>query len=99
MGILLRLIIIFVAGIAIWKFSDACSLAWHTLANPREARWFDVLSALAEGVLGPGLAMTAIGLAAANKRLLLAAIVVGFALVFYVLPIVAFIIGIAIYGF
>jgi len=67
MNILLRLIIIFVAGIAIWKFSDACSLAWHTLANPREARWFDVLSALAEGVLGPGLAMTAIGLAAPNS--------------------------------
>jgi hypothetical protein len=30
--------------------SEAFSLALDTLAYPREARWFDVLSALAEGV-------------------------------------------------
>jgi len=27
-------------------------LAWETLAEPTEARWFNVLSALCEGVLG-----------------------------------------------
>jgi hypothetical protein len=99
MNILLRLTIIVIAGFAIWQFSDAFSLAMETLAKPREALWFNVLSALAEGVLGPGLAIAAIALAAANKRLLLAAIIAGLALVIYVMPIVAFIIGIAIYGF
>jgi hypothetical protein len=95
----LRVIIVFLACFAIWKFSDAFSLALHTLANPREARWFNLLSALAEGVLGPGLALAAIVLAVSNTRLLLAIISVIMALAFYVAPIVAFIIGMAIYGF
>ena len=55
MNILLRLTIIVIAGFAIWQFSDAFSLAMETLAKPREALWFNVLSALAEGVLGRGL--------------------------------------------
>jgi hypothetical protein len=99
MNILLRLTIIVISGFAIWQFSEACSLAMETLAKPREARWFDVLSALAEGALGQGLAIAAIALAAANKRLVLAAIIAGLALVIYVMPIAAFIIGVAIYGF
>ena len=99
MNILLRLIIIMIAGFAIWQFSDAFSLAMETLAKPRDAPWFNVLSALAEGALGPVLALAAIVLAAGNKRLLLAAMIAGLALVIYVMPIVAFIIGIAIYGF
>jgi hypothetical protein len=53
-NILLRLTIIVIAGFAIWQFSDAFSLGIETLANPREAHWFNVLSALAEGRVRAG---------------------------------------------
>jgi hypothetical protein len=99
MNILLRLIITAVAGFAIWQFSDGFSLAMETLAEPRDTQWFNVLSALAEGVLGPGLAAAAIVLATADKRLLLAALLSGAALVVYAAPLVAFMVAIAIYGF
>ena len=99
MNILLRLIIVAIAGYAIWQFSDSFSLAVSTLAKPAEARWFNVLSALDEGVVGPALAVAAVALAIANKRLRLAAIFAGIALIFYFIPFVAFFIGIMIYGF
>jgi len=49
-------------------------VAWETLAEATESRWFEVLSALCEGVLGPALALSAIALSVTNQRLLLAAI-------------------------
>jgi len=52
----LRIVIIILAGFLIWQFSDGYRLAWETLAEPTDARWFNVLSALCEGVLGPVLA-------------------------------------------
>lgn len=96
---LLRIIIIFVAGFTIWQFSDGFLLAWETLAEPMEAQWFNVLSALCEGVLGPVLALSAIALAATNERLVLAAVLASLAAVIYVAPIAVFSIGILIYGF
>jgi hypothetical protein len=99
MNILLRFIIIAISGYAIWQFSDSFSLAVSTLAKPAEARWFNVLSALDEGVVGPALAVAAVALAVANKRLRLAAIFASTALIFYFIPFVAFFIGIKIYGF
>jgi len=96
---LLRIIIIFVAGFTIWQFSDGFLLAWETLAEPMEAQWFNVLSALCEGVLGPVLALSAIALSATNERLVLAAVLASLAAVIYVAPIAAFSIGILIYGF
>jgi hypothetical protein len=95
----LRIVIIIVAGFSIWEFSDAFLLAWETLAEPPEARWFDVLSALCEGVIGPVLALSAIALSVTNRRLLLAAILAVLAAVTYVAPLAAFFIGIMIYGF
>jgi hypothetical protein len=95
----LRIVIILVAGFSIWKFSDGFLLAWETLAEPAEARWFNVLSALCEGVLGPVLALSAIALSLASERLLLATILAILAAVIYVAPIAAFFIGIMIYGF
>ena len=89
----LRIVIILLAGFLIWQFSDGYRLAWETLAEPTEARWFNVLSALCEGVLGPVLALSAIALSATNERL------VSLAAVIYVAPIAAFSIGILIYGF
>jgi len=70
----LRIVIIILAGFLIWQFSDGYRLAWETLAEPTDARWFNVLSALCEGVLGPVLALSAIALSVTNRRLLLATI-------------------------
>jgi len=95
----LRIVIIFVAGFSIWEFSDGFLLAWETLTEPTEARWFNVLSALFEGLLGPVLALSAIALAVINQRLLLATILAILAAVVYVAPLAAFFIGIMIWGF
>jgi hypothetical protein len=95
----LRIVIIILAVFLIWQFSDGFLLAWETLAEPTESRWFDVLSALCEGVLGPVLALSAIALSVANQRLPLAAILAILAAVTYVAPLAAFFIGIMIYGF
>jgi hypothetical protein len=91
----LRIVIIVVPGFSIWQFSDGFLLAWETLAEPTEARWFNVLSALCEGVL----ALSAIALSATNQRLLLATILAILAAVIYVAPLAAFFIAIMIYGF
>ena len=49
MNTLLRLIIIIVASLAIWQFSDGFSLNIEILTT-LEARWFNILFALSEGV-------------------------------------------------
>ena len=95
----LRIVIIILAGFLIWQFSDGYRLAWETLAEPTDARWFNVLSALCEGVLGPVLALSTIALSVTNRRLLLATILAILAGVIYVAPLAAFFIGIMIYGF
>jgi len=95
----LRIVIIILAGVLIWQFSDGYLLAWETLAEPTEERWFNVLSALCEGVLGPVLALSAIALSVTNRRLLLATILAILAAVIYAAPLAAFFIGIMIYGF
>jgi hypothetical protein len=46
----LRIVIAIVAGFSIWEFWVGFVLAWNTLAAPKEAQWFNVLSALGEGV-------------------------------------------------
>ena len=97
MKIWLRLTIIISAAIAIWLAYDTFPLVMRTLAKPRDVAWFDFLTALAVGVLGPALAIVAIVLAAAGRRL--ATIIWGLALVVYIAPLAAFAIGIAIYGF
>ena len=99
MSAVLRIAIVNVAVFSIWQFSDGFLLAWETLAAPNQARWFNVLSALSTGVLGPVLALSAIALSATNRRLLHATILAILAAVIYAAPLVAFIIGITIYGF
>jgi hypothetical protein len=98
-AVVLCVLIITVAGFSIWEFSDGFRLAWDTLANPLEARWFDVLSALCEGLFGPLLALSAITLSVINRHLLLATILATLAAVVYVAPFAAFFIGIMIHGF
>ena len=99
MRVTLRVVIIMVAALSIWHFSDGLKLAWETLASPTEARWFNVLSAFAEGLIGPALAISAIALSVTNRRLFLAAILVILGVVVYAAPVAAFFIGIMIYGF
>jgi len=99
MNIWLRLTIIISAAIAIWLAYDTFPLVMRTLTKPREVAWFDFLTALAIGVLGPALAIVAIVLATAKRRPLLATIIWGLALGVYIAPLAAFAIAIAIYGF
>jgi hypothetical protein len=99
MNILFRLATMLIAGFSIWQFSDGFWLAMQTLREPQEVRWFNLLSAVAEGVLGPGLALTAIALAIFNEHLLIAVVIAASALVIYAMPLIAFMIAIAIYGF
>lgn len=73
---------------------DGFLLAWETPAEPTEAQWFNVPSALWKAVLGPILALSV-----TKRRLLLAAILAMFAAVAYVAPLGAFFIGIMTYGF
>jgi hypothetical protein len=94
-----RIVTAIVAGFLIWEFSDGFVLAWNTLAAPKEAQWFNLLSALGEGIFGPLLALSAIALSTANQRLALAAILVTLAAVIYAAPFAAFFIAIMIYGF
>jgi len=97
MNIWLRLTIIISSAVAIWLAYDTFPLVMRTLAKPRDVAWFDFLTALALGVLGPALAIVAIILAAAGRRL--ATIIWGLALVVYFAPLATFAIAIAIYGF
>jgi hypothetical protein len=97
MNIWLRLTIIISSAIAIWLAYDTFPLVMRTLAKPGDVAWFDFLTALAVGVLGPAFAIVAVALAAAGRRL--ATIIWGLAFVVYLAPLAAFAIGIAIYGF
>lgn len=96
---MLRIAIIIIAALEIFWFSDSFSLALDTLAEPRDAQGFNVASALAAGVFAPLCALAAAGLALAGKRLGLATILLCVGPATYLLPVIAFGIGIAIYGF
>jgi hypothetical protein len=63
------------------------------------ARWFDILSGLCVAVFAPLLALAAFVLAAMGRRLGVAAILLGVAPLVYWAPVIAFFIGIMIYGF
>jgi ABC-type Fe3+ transport system permease subunit len=97
MNILRRLIIIVVAGVTIWQFSDSFSLNVKILTG-FDAAWHTILDALS-GMVGTVCAVIAIILAVLNKHLLTAAIIAGLAIVFCYLPPVIFLFGILIYGF
>jgi hypothetical protein len=94
----LRIAIVFIAAIEIYFFSDSFRLAFETLTEGG-AQWFNVASAIGTGVIAPLLALAAAGLSLAGKRLGLAGILLCLAPVPYVLPVIAFGIAVAIYGF
>ena len=96
---MLRIAIAIVAALEIFFFSDSFRLSFETLFQRGSEQWFNVASSLAAGVIAPLLALAAIGLAIAGKRLGLAGILLCAAPVIYLLPVIAFVIGITIYGF
>ena len=97
--IILRIAIVVIAALALYWFSDGYRLSWDTLAPPWNGQWFNLLFALGNGVIVPLSALAAAGLAIAGKRLGLAGILLCVAPIVYVLPVVAFGIGVMIYGF
>ena len=98
MNILLRVLIIAALAFAIWEFSGVFRLDMEILTTG-DARWFNILFALSESVVAPALALAAIVLAAANKRLVYVIVAGLFAIFCYVLPHATFFVGIMIYGF
>lgn len=97
-SILLRGLIVALTAFALLHFSEGMPLALEVLAG-LDAPWFDLLSAFGVGVAAPVCALTAAGLAIANRRLGLAAILLVAALLIYWMPVIAFAIAVMIYGF
>jgi hypothetical protein len=96
---LLRLGIIVIAGLELWYFSDTFGLSLEFLADPIGARWFNLVQALGQGLIAPLLAIAAAVMSVMGRRLGLAGILLAIAAFVYVLPYLAFGIGVAIYGF
>lgn len=98
--LVLRIAIVVIAAFELYWFRDGYELSWETLAPPwGEGPWFNLLFALGNGVIVPLCALVAAGLAIANRRLGLAMILLCIAPAVYLLPVIAFGIGVAIYGF
>jgi hypothetical protein len=97
-SILVRSLILAGALLELLHFMDGVPLALELLAGGG-LKWFDLLFALATGIVGPLCAIAAGGLAIANRRLGLAGILLVVAPVIYWSPSIAFAIAVMIYGF
>jgi hypothetical protein len=96
----LRVAIVVIAALELYWFSDGYALSWDTLVPPwDDVVWFNLLFALGNGVIVPLCALVAAGLGIAGKRLGLAGILLCVGPVLYALPVIAFGVGIMIYGF
>jgi hypothetical protein len=84
-NILLRFVIIAVAGVGLLEFSDLIWMELYRLTHP-----FNLFT-LAAGIFGPASAIAAIALATVNKSLPLAAIFAVSSVVIFVMPLVVFI--------
>jgi hypothetical protein len=97
--IILRVAIVVIAALELYWFRDGYRLSWEMLAPPYEGPWFNYLFAFLVGIVAPGCALAAAGLAIAGKRLGLALILLCVAVIAYWVPPGTMIIGIMIYGF
>ncbi len=95
---LLRAAIVGVAALALWHFSDFYSKAFVTLTGGKAEWLLNRWEAFASGVAAPLCALAAAGLAIANRRLGMACLLLGAALLLYVSFIIPFILAIAIHG-
>src|SRR5215207_6519748 len=97
--LILRVAIVVIAAFELYLLRDGYRLSFETLADPFDSTWFNLLSALGNGVIVPLCALVAAGLAIAGKRLGLAGILLCVAPVVYAIPVIIFGIAVAIYGF
>lgn len=95
---LLRAILALLAGLEIYWFSESFSLAAEILLDPGPP-WFNVLSAFTDLIVAPALALAAIGLCIADRRIGLAAILVAAAPLVFLWHVLVFMIAVMIYGF
>jgi hypothetical protein len=99
MTYLLRLVIIVIAGIELWYFSESFELSFEILTDPIGTRWFNFVDALGQAIIAPLLAIAAAVMGVVGRRLGLAGILLAIAAFVYVLWSLVFAIGVAIYGF
>jgi hypothetical protein len=95
---LLRAAIAILAALEIYWFSDNFQLAIETFADP-DPLSINLVSAITDLIVAPGLALAAIGLCIAGRRLGLAAILMLLAPLVYLWHVFAFAIAVMIYGF
>ena len=95
---LLRAAIVAAAAFELWYFSDSYRFAFVTLTGGKAPWLFNGWEAFAVGVAAPLCALAAAGLAIANRRLDVACLLLGAALLLYWSPIIPFVIAIALYG-
>lgn len=95
---LLRAAIVAAAVFELWHFSDAYRFTLVTLTGGKAPWLLNIWETLAVGVGAPLCALAAAGLAIANRRLDVACLLLGAALLLYWSPIIPFVIAIALYG-
>jgi len=95
---LLRTAIAILAALEIYWFSENFELALEILLDPGPS-WFNFLSAFTDVIVAPALALAAIGLCIAGRRLGLAAILAAVAPLVFLWSALVFAIAVMIYGF
>jgi len=95
---LIRLAIAVAATLELAYFYTEMPFSFGTMLS-LNARWFNILSGYCMAVFAPLIAVAALVLAAMNRRPGVAAILLAVAPVVYWSPMIAFMIGIIIYGF
>ena len=95
---LLRAAIVAAAALELWHFSDSYRKAFVTLTGGNAQWLLNGWEAFAVGVAAPLCALAAAGLAIANRRLGIACLLLGAALLLYWWPIIPFAIAVAIHG-
>jgi hypothetical protein len=95
---LLRAAIVAAAAFQLWYFSGSYRFTFVTLTGGKAPWLLNSWEVLAHGVAAPLCALAAAGLAIANRRLGVACLLLGAALLLYFSPIIPFVIGVAIYG-
>lgn len=95
---LLRAAIVAAAAFELWYFSDSYWKAFVTLTGGKAQWLLNGWEAFAVGVAAPLCAFAAAGLAIANRRLVIACLLLCAAMLLYFAPILPFAIAVMIYG-
>ena len=94
---MLRAAIAVIAALELAYFASNMPLQFEVMFD-LDARWFNILSALCVAVFAPLLAIAAMVLASMGRRLGLATALLGVAPFVHWAPLIAFAVGIMIYG-